>query len=340
MTRMLRRYEGNPILSPKLDRPWECLVTTNPAAWYDEDQRKVLLLYRAAGDDDEHRIHLGLAESQDGYAFRRVGNEPVFSPSADGFDAGCVEDPRLVKIDEYYYMTYAARPFPPRKYWLPEYAPYYIPPAPDEWPIALRKNLTSTGLAITEDFLHFIRAGRITEPTQDDRDVLLFPERIGGRYVRISRPKTPEGDPVGGEIDPTIYISFSEDMLYWPQPKPLIRAQFEWERKLGAASPPIRTKEGWLMLYHAVGDDNQYRIGAMLLELNDPARVLHRRAEWLLQPEAPYELQGFYNGVVFPCGNVVIEGTLFVYYGGADKYCCLATCRLEDLLADLRTCPA
>ena len=109
----LERYDGNPILSPNPKNAWESEVTTNPGAWYDEKTGTVYLLYRAAGADPEHKIHLGLAVSNDGYNFERTSDQPVFSPSVDGFDAGCVEDPRIVRMGNYFYVTYACRPFPP-----------------------------------------------------------------------------------------------------------------------------------------------------------------------------------------------------------------------------------
>ncbi len=110
-TMRLQRYEGNPILKPNPDHPWESMVTTNPGAWYDRERREVLLLYRAAGFDEQHVIRLGLARSSDGRHFEREP-EPVFGPSRDGFDAGCVEDPRITKMGDYFYITYASRPFP------------------------------------------------------------------------------------------------------------------------------------------------------------------------------------------------------------------------------------
>ncbi len=104
-------------------------------------------------------------------------------------------------------------------------------------------------------------------------------------------------------------------------------------------TPPIKTPHGWFTLYHAVGRDKYYRLGALLLDLNDPGRVLHRTPDWLMEPEADYEIEGFYRGVCFPCGTVVIDGTLFVYYGGGDKYCAVATCPFEALVDHLRSCP-
>jgi predicted GH43/DUF377 family glycosyl hydrolase len=121
----------------------------------------------------------------------------------------------------------------------------------------------------------------------------------------------------------------------------LLRNKYPWEAfKLGMNTPPIRTPHGWFTLYHAVGPDKFYRLGAVLLDLEDPGRVLHRTPDWLMQPEADYEIDGYYRGVCFPCGAVVRDGTLFVYYGAGDKYCALATCDFGALLDHLRRCPS
>jgi len=336
----LQRYEGNPILSPNPDNEWENLVTTNPGAWYDEGTGQVYLLYRAAGDDPEHKIYLGLATSKDGYHFERTSSEPVFGPSADGFDAGCVEDPRIVKFDDYYYITYATRAFPPGQYWLPDdQRSYTTPKLPPDAPKVLRQNDTATGLALTKDFKTYIRAGRLTNPMVDDRDVILFPEKINGKYVMMHRPMTWVGEKYGTK-HPAMWISTGDDLLDFQDSQILVKSKYDWERKIGGNTPPIRTEHGWLTLYHAVGDDYRYRLGAMLLDLENPAKMLHRTDDWLIEPREYYELEGYYNGVIFPCGKVVIDGTLFVYYGGADKYVGLATCSLQELLDYLLSCPA
>ena len=160
----LKRFEGNPIVSPKPENDWEVAVTTNPAAWYDESTGEVKLIYRAAGNDDKHIVKLGLATSKDGYNFIRASDKPIIGPSSDGFDAGCMEDPRIIKMGEHYYITYASRPFPPGRYWEPSNK-YAVPKCPDEFPVSLRGNFTASGLLITKDFKNFIRAGRITDPT-------------------------------------------------------------------------------------------------------------------------------------------------------------------------------
>ena len=336
----LKRFKGNPILSPNPANAWESAVTANPGAWYDAARGEVTMLYRASAADTEHKVYLGLATSRDGYRFTRASDRPAVVPS-DGFDGGCVEDPRIVRFGEWYYIVYASRPFPAGQYWLKTpHAAWKPPYAAAEFPVALRENLSSSGLLITRDFRTFLRAGRITDPTLDDRDAILFPEKIGGRFALLHRPMSWVGQKYGTD-HPAIWITFSDDLLDWRGQSYLVAAaKYDWECKIGGNTPPIRTPAGWLTLYHAVGPDLHYRLGAMLLDLEDPRRVLHRTPDWLIQPEAPYELQGYYQGCIFPCGKVAIGGTLFVYYGAADKYVGLATCPLEELLDHLATCPA
>jgi predicted GH43/DUF377 family glycosyl hydrolase len=338
-TLKLKRFSGNPILSPRPESDWESLVATNPGAWYDADRGEVLMLYRAAGPDREHKIHLGLATSKDGYHFTRASDRPVFSPSEPGFDGGCVEDPRIIKFGEWYYVTYASRPFPPGEYWLPDDVRLLPPKMPAEAPWILRGNATATYLAMTRDFRSWIRAGRLTDPSVDDRDVILFPEKINGRFYMLHRPMNWTGAPYGTEY-PAMWISSADDLLCWKNPKLLAKAEYAWEnKKIGGNTPPIRTPHGWLTLYHAVGTDKLYRLGAMLLDLDDPTIVRYRTRDWILQPEESYERVGFYPGVCFPCGKVVLGDTLFVYYGGADKYVGVATCPLDDLMDYLLACP-
>lgn len=333
----LKRYEKNPILSPNPANEWESMVTTNPAAWFDSQNQEVKLIYRAAGNDIQHRIHLGLAVSENGYDFTRQSHTPIFSPVKQA-NLGCVEDPRIVKMDNLFYITFAYRPFAPGQYWVDPSKREYNPPIfSNGYPRIIRENLSGTGLLISPDLKEFTYVGNLTNPAFDDRDVILFPEKIGGKFVTLHRPMEWVGEKYGTEY-PAIWIAFSEDLLAWKELRLLAKGKYDWERKIGGSSPPIKTKHGWLMIYHGVGEDKFYRVGAMLLDLNDPSKILHRTKDWLLEPEEPYEIQGYYKGVVFPCGNVVVNETLFVYYGGADKYVCLATCDLDELLDYLRSC--
>ena len=339
------RWAGNPILSPTPANRWESLVTTNPAAWWDEATQRFLLLYRAAGDEPEHRIRFGLAASTDGFHFDRLGNDPVFAPIDSTWEGGCVEDPRVVKINGWHYVTYPVRMYPPGEYWhLPEHPErmrWTRPEVPPEFPLAARANHTVTGLAATQDFKTWHRFGRITDPRLDIRNVVLFPEKIGGRWWKTIRPLEWVGEAYGCK-GPSIWLSSSDDLLAWDEPDTLLLAGRErWEgEKIGANTPPIRTPDGWLMIYHGKADDQHYRLGAVLLDLENPRKVLHRSNRWLLQPEGPGECGGcFYGGVAFPCGLVPRGDTLYLYYGGGDRYCHVATISQSDLLAWLRTCP-
>ena len=330
----LQKYQGNPILSPLDGSLWENLVTCNPGVIYDNGT--FYMLYRAAGDDEDHVIRFGLATSKDGFHFTRESKDPVFGPSADGPDSGCVEDPRIVKFGDSFYITYAYRPYAPGRYWTFPHDVVRLPACDGFAPKAWAKSLGNTGLAMTKDFRSFRRLGRLTSPVLDDRDVILFPQKVGGRYAMLHRPK----DWVGasyGVSEPSIWIKFSDDLLAWedkPSQLLLTGRPHSWEEKIGGSTPPILTDEGWLVLYHGVADGGlaQYSVGALLLDAEDPTKVLARTPEPILEPELSYETAGFYNGCVFPTGNVVVDGTLYVYYGAADKYVGVATCQLEDLL--------
>jgi len=125
-----------------------------------------------------------------------------------------------------------------------------------------------------------------------------------------------------GTDEACAWIALADDLLGFRKPKASCSSRIKsWETyKLGVNTPPIKTPHGWFTLYHAVGADKHYRLGALLLDLEDPSQVLHRTPDWLMQPEEAYELDGFYRGCVFPCGAVVMKETLFVYYGGATNF--------------------
>jgi beta-1,2-mannobiose phosphorylase / 1,2-beta-oligomannan phosphorylase len=329
----LKKYPKNPILSPDPKSSWESACRSNPAAWY--DGQKVRLLYRAGPDDDRHPIYVGLAESTDGFKFKRASKQPVFGPSKDGFDAGCIEDPRIIQLDGVFYMTYAARMYPPGPYWkkimpLNAYVPENM--KGDTAPAAVKWNLTRSGLAATSDFRNWSRLGPITSAVVDDRDAIIFPEKIGGRFAMLHRPSSWIGPKYGCE-KPSIWLSFSDDLLNWPEEHLLAKPAFDWEAaKIGGSTPPIRTDKGWLTLYHGVDSKSVYRTGALLLDLNNPLKILGRTPEPILEPETEEECKGLVDNVVFPCGNVVIGDTLFVYYGAADTCCCVATAKLGELV--------
>ncbi|GAA3602372.1 glycosidase [Flavivirga amylovorans] len=333
----LKKHENNPILSPNPLNEWESLVVCNPGVWYENG--KFSMLYRAAGDDEEHLIRFGLAESVDGINFARVSNDPVFSPSVDGPDMGGVEDARIIKFGDEFYITYAYRPFPPGQYWKFEHDVIRLPESGEDTPLVYKNNIANSGLVISKDLRTFKRLGRVTSSNLDDRDVILFPEKINGKFAMLHRPKEWIGEKYGTNY-PAIWIRFSEDLMVWEEPSTLLLAGREdsWEVKIGGSTPPLKTKEGWLIIYHGVenGGLGYYRVGAALLDINDPTKVIGRIKDWIMEPEHDYEINGYYNGCVFPTGNVIIEDTLYVYYGGADKYVGLATCSVNELLGQLK----
>ncbi len=338
----LNKYKNNPILSPGKNE-WEERCVLNPAVIYDDEKQEFVMLYRAAGNDVRHQIKLGLATSKDGINFIRCGNAPVFEGHHDDPDGGCVEDPRLIKINGVYYLTYAARAYAPGRYWLEPYvegvtkAPRYLDESDffcDGLPMLANENFTATYLAATKDFKTYKKFGRITEATVDNRDTYLFPERINGKYVMISRPKFKDAS----VKEPSIWISFGDDLLSFGSPTLLMTGIEWWEsQRIGGGTPPIKTEKGWFMLYHGVDEKGVYRIGAVLLDLNDPRKIVARTKDFLMEPDCDFELQGLYNGCVFPTGTVVKNGTLYVYYGCADTHIGLATCDFGELTAYLST---
>ncbi len=334
----LEKFQGNPIVSPNEKNDWESLVTCNPGVFYDNGI--FYMLYRAAGNDDEHVIRLGLATSKDGFHFERISDQPVFGPEANNFDSGCVEDPRIVKFDSEYYVTYAYRPFPPGQYWKFAHDVVKVPEVGADAPAAIAKNLGNTGLAVTTDFKNFRRLGRLTSPVLDDRDVILFPEKINGQYVLMHRPKQYIGEKYGVKY-PSIWLKFSNDLLNWEDKEShllLTGIEGSWEEKIGGSTPPLKTDYGWLVIYHGVenGGLGYYRAGAILLDLENPLKIISKAPDFILEPEYDYEIEGYYKGCVFPTGNVIINDTLYVYYGGADKYIGVATCNIHELIKSFK----
>ncbi len=231
--------------------------------------------------------HLRLARSRDGIHFA-VENHPFLTPQMP-YEAFGVEDARITRIDGAYYINYSA------------VSPLGI----------------ATGLVSTRDFVQVERHGIILPPA--NRDVVLFPEKIGGRYWCYHRPMPAY---IG---DYNIWVAESPDLLHWGNHRALLRVEpGGWEAgRVGGGAPPIHTPEGWLSIYHAADPHDRYCLGAFLTALDDPTRIIARSKTPILEPDAPYEAAGFFPNVVFTCGAVVRDGTLIIYYGGAD-YCIAA----------------
>jgi len=244
------------------------------------------------GEDDISRI--GYAVSADGYEFFRF-DRPVFTPRGIAESRGC-EDPRLVCLGGKFYMTYTG------------YSAKGV----------------RVSLASTSNFIHWERYG-IVLPDVENKDAVLFSEKINGRYVMFHRPMTPPR---------SIWIAYSEDLLKWDDFKKVMApVEGRWDGMgIGSASPPVKTEKGWLLIYHGTDDESIYRLGVALLDLNDPSHVNGRYPDPILEPEEEYELRGEVSEVVFGCGLCEVEDKYFIYYGGADKVICGATADKQELL--------
>ncbi|MGE0191443.1 MAG: glycosidase [Planctomycetota bacterium] len=316
----------NPILAPDQRHAWESKAVFNPAAVLIDDE--VHLLYRAIGEQD--RSSLGHATSKTGLDFSKPTEMPAYvareafeghahhvhaphpgSYASGGGGWGGVEDPRVTQIGDRVYMTYVAYNGidPPR--------------------VALTSIRTS-------DF----RARRwtwappvlISEPGVVNKNAVLFPEKVRDRFVMIHR------------VYPNILLDYLDDLDFdgktrWLVGQHVIPPSTEgWDNhKVGAGPPPIKTHAGWLLICQGVGKEEGYRYksGAMLLDLRRPERVLVRPKEPILEPDAWYTNQGWKAGVVYPCGAVVKNGHLLVYYGGADTYVCVATAPFDAFVNSL-----
>ncbi|OGJ02615.1 hypothetical protein A3G06_01050 [Candidatus Nomurabacteria bacterium RIFCSPLOWO2_12_FULL_46_14] len=319
----LKRAPQNPIIEPR-SYAWESKATFNPAAFLSDG--KVYIIYRAIGEDDSST--LGYARSDDGlrirdrlpyFVYKRwsggskpdLSLSPIVYLSGGGWNGGC-EDPRLTLLGDRVYMLYTAF---------------------DGWG-SVRIALTSISL---EDFKkkkwNWQKAVMISPPHEIHKNWVLFPEKILGRFAILH------------SLSPRIKIDYfnSLDEL---DGKNFIHSVHqgspEWgkrERGIRGVGPtPIKTRLGWLILYHGIEerDPGQYKLFAMILDAKDPTRIIYRSPSPILEPEKFYENEGHKWGVIYSCGAVVLNKKLFVYYGGADRVACVASIELEDLLEDLR----
>lgn len=332
---LIKRYKKNPIFRPEEKNFWEDICVLNPGVIYREECDDFVMLYRAGGNEYNHIIRLGIALSKDGIHFERQSDKPIFDIDLRDADAGGFEDPRIVKIDGVYFITYASRFKTIGRYFdANEYTAEYLAEVrPDVYPAFARINHTVSYLAMTQDFKTFKRLGRITDSSVDDRDVFLFPERVNGKYVKISRPKFHDRR----VKMPSIWITFSDDLIEWGPPSLLMTGEQWWETsRIGGACPPIKTDKGWLMFYHGVAEkDSYYRVGAVLLDLSDPSKIIARTKDFLMQAEEEYEVKGFYDGCIFPTSNILRGDDLYIYYGSADRFISLAMVSLKELLGYL-----
>ena len=244
--------------------------------------------------------HLRIARSKNGIDFG-IDKKPAIFPE-NVYDRYGIEDPRITYIDGKYYINYSA--------------------------VSDITGITIS-LASTTDFVRFKNHGVIFLP--DNKNGAIFPEKINGKYYALNRPS-----PVYGSRD--IWISESPDLICWGNHKRLMGSRKEYwdEAGIGAGAVPIKIKEGWLEIYHGSSKSFRYCLGAVLLDINEPRKIISRSEEPLMEPEMDYELKGFFENVVFSCGALYEENKVKIYYGAADTSIAYAEIDLDDILDQLK----
>ncbi len=328
----LTRYAGNPLLEPVSDNHWEAFAAFNPAALHIDG--RVHLLYRAQGHDGLST--LGYASSSDGVSMEERLEYPVFVPSREfdtrtkgadkspypyvsgGGYGGC-EDPRLILIEETIYLIYVA--------------------FDGERPPGVALSSISKSDFLAKEWTWTVPR-LISEPGKIQKNWVLFPEKINGKFAILHG------------ISPKMQVEYVDSLDELGMNGKYVESlrshgghgYEEEERKKhwdnivrGAGAPPIYTPHGWLVFYHAMDfrDPGKYKVGAMLLDLSNPEKVLHRAKRPVLEPETHYENHGHKRGVVYVCGAVVKDDVLFVYYGASDKTVAVAAVSFPEFLADL-----
>lgn len=296
---LVQRDKKNPILT-RDDVPYP-VGTIHNAGVVKHDGRYIMLF---RSHTHNGRSIIGKAESKDGFEFK-VDPSPFLVPATEGvfadYEAFGVEDLRITPIDGEYLLTYSA----------------------------YSRHGVRVALARTRDFETVERVSLITQA--DLRNVVIFPEKFNGRYARLDRPHS--------EITPwSIWISYSPDLIHWGDSQMLIKPEpYHWdEMKVGPGAPPFKTDSGWLSIYHGVFQTMAgavYRLGVALHDLDDLSIIRGVSDQWILQPEDPWEVSGYVPNVVFTCGAVPEDdGTVKIYWGGADTVMCAGTAVIADLV--------
>ncbi|MGC8720205.1 MAG: glycosidase [Thermodesulforhabdaceae bacterium] len=301
---LFHRHPQNPIIKPD-DMPYPVNAVFNPGATVYEGRTALLMRV----EDKRGISHLALATSPDGISNWEFSPQPIMTPDPlRPEEEYGIEDARITFLEEAGVWAIAYTAFS-------RYGPL-------------------VSLALTKDFKNFERLGPILPP--ENKDAALFPLKIpgkGNRFAIIHRP-VPAFQRAGAHI----WISYSPDFKHWGEHRVVLPAREGswWDAdKVGIGPPPLKTPEGWLILYHGVKRTVSgaiYRCGLALLDLENPEKVIARSNEWVFAPVADYELIGDVDKVVFPCGWVADGDLIRVYYGAADKTIGLATASISELL--------
>jgi predicted GH43/DUF377 family glycosyl hydrolase len=296
---IVKRYEGNPIIT-RDDVPAAAKGVYNSGCVKTGKDSYVML---CRVETPSMKQFIWPADSSDGINFK-LRKEPVKMPDTAEFKEytqGMYYDPRVTRIEDKYYVVFACH----------------------------SGHTCRLGLLESPDMVSYEWKGFISET--DNRNGVLFPEKINGYYCRLDRPNTGDGQGY-------MWVSYSPDLIHWGRSSAVALTQDEWGwKKNGPGAVPIRTDKGWLVIYHAVNvqcaAQYVYHLGVMLLDLEDPSKVIARGKAPILSPTTDYELTGLTYAVVFTCGAVVEDDSeVKIYYGGADTVQCLATAKLDDLV--------
>lgn len=312
----VERYKGNPILLANKDKDaWDGTYVLNPTAL--DIDGSVHIIYRAV--DNKNTSRAGLALSKDGFTIDERLAEPIYVPRApfeekrkqpDGV-SGC-EDARAMIINDRIYFTYTGY-------------------NGEEPPAVAISSISLSDFKKRKwdkwDTPHLISPTGI-----DDKDAAIFSEKINGEYMILHR------------IDHHVCADFVGDLDFKDHKLDRCIQMFGprkgmWDSlKVGINGPPIKTDKGWLLFYHGINEHKQYCMGAVLLDSDDPSHVIGRSAMPIMEPEEQWELEGWIDNVVFSCGQVVRDDTIYIYYGGADTVVAVATLSLSHILNELSEC--
>ncbi len=240
--------------------------------------------------------HIRLARSKDGINFT-IDEKPFIFPNAAEESWG-MEDPRVTEIEGTYYINYTS----------------------------VTTNGAATSLISTTDFISYTRHGIIFAP--ENKDVTIFPEKIGGKYVAFNRPVPCS---IGS---PDMWIAESPDLVHWGKQKHFygVSADGSWENgRIGGGAVPFKTEKGWIKIYHAADKKDRYCLGAFLLDAKEPSKVIAKTNVPILEPDAIYEKEGFFGNVVFTCGCLFEKDTAIIYYGAADDKICRVDIKIEEI---------
>lgn len=241
--------------------------------------------------------HLRLLFSDDGTTFYESDAYPsIFGEGK--YESYGIEDCRVAKINDIYHLTYTM----------------------------VSTNGVGVGLRTTKDWKNFEKKGMIFSP--HNKDCAIFEEKINEKYYALHRPSSPE---LGGNY---MWLAESPDGIHWGKHKCIAKTREEKfdSKRLGAGAAPIKTEKGWLEIYHGATAENRYCLGAMLLDLDDPSKVIARSDEPIMEPIADYEKTGFFGNVVFTNGHIVKGDTIQIYYGASDEFVCQASFSIKEIL--------